>query len=113
MRSSDWSSDVCSSDLGFNNAFLRRKDPDRRFYGPVGRINRARLHDATAPIAGQQFHTAIGLKRIGCRTNHGIIARLGRGVFPGERLILTDRSEESRVGKECVSTCRSWWSPYQ
>src|SRR3546814_17977280 len=22
------------------------------------------------------------------------------------------RSEESRVGKECVSTCRSWWSPY-
>src|SRR3546814_18408079 len=23
-----------------------------------------------------------------------------------------DRSEERRVGKECVSTCRSWWSPY-
>src|SRR3546814_13259845 len=23
-----------------------------------------------------------------------------------------DRSEESRVGKECVSTCRSGWSPY-
>src|SRR3546814_18330948 len=23
-----------------------------------------------------------------------------------------DRSEESRVGKECVSTCRSRWSPY-
>src|SRR3546814_19069649 len=22
------------------------------------------------------------------------------------------RSEERRVGKECVSTCRSWWSPY-
>src|SRR3546814_15807314 len=21
------------------------------------------------------------------------------------------RSEESRVGKECVSTCRAWWSP--
>src|SRR3546814_15819155 len=30
------------------------------------------------------------------------------------RLILTapDRSEERRVGKECVSTCRSRWSPY-
>src|SRR3546814_1819309 len=25
---------------------------------------------------------------------------------------LTDRSEERRVGKECVSTCRSGWSPY-
>src|SRR3546814_4479463 len=24
-----------------------------------------------------------------------------------------DRSEERRVGKECVSTCRSRWSPYQ
>src|SRR3546814_15547497 len=24
----------------------------------------------------------------------------------------TDRSEERRVGKECVSTCRSRWSPY-
>src|SRR3546814_17646695 len=23
-----------------------------------------------------------------------------------------DRSEERRVGKECVSTCSSWWSPY-
>src|SRR3546814_13496045 len=29
-----------------------------------------------------------------------------------ERLILNDRSEERRVGKECVSTCRSRWSPY-
>src|SRR3546814_12340906 len=25
---------------------------------------------------------------------------------------LTERSEERRVGKECVSTCRSRWSPY-
>src|SRR3546814_18678675 len=24
----------------------------------------------------------------------------------------SERSEERRVGKECVSTCRSWWSPY-
>src|SRR3546814_19237222 len=24
----------------------------------------------------------------------------------------SDRSEERRVGKECVSTCRSWWSTY-
>src|SRR3546814_18438888 len=26
---------------------------------------------------------------------------------------LDERSEERRVGKECVRTCRSWWSPYQ
>src|SRR3546814_2866580 len=29
-----------------------------------------------------------------------------------ERQFLLDRSEERRVGKECVSTCRSRWSPY-
>src|SRR3546814_6853554 len=26
--------------------------------------------------------------------------------------LLADRSEERRVGKECVSTCRSRWAPY-
>src|SRR3546814_18236602 len=25
---------------------------------------------------------------------------------------LRERSDERRVGEECVSTCRSWWSPY-
>src|SRR3546814_20202987 len=32
--------------------------------------------------------------------------------FPDARLAPGERSEESRVGKECVSTCRSRWSPY-
>src|SRR3546814_15574645 len=27
-------------------------------------------------------------------------------------LVVASRSEERRVGKECVSTCRSWWAPY-
>src|SRR3546814_14766674 len=30
----------------------------------------------------------------------------------GQVQVLVDRSEERRVGKECVSTCRSRWSPY-
>src|SRR3546814_18580777 len=33
----------------------------------------------------------------------------GCGIEPGNRAV---RSEERRVGKECVSTCRSRWSPY-
>src|SRR3546814_14794810 len=37
-----------------------------------------------------------------------VIVRMG---FPGYFLIVADRSEERRVGKECVSTCRSRWSP--
>src|SRR3546814_9936195 len=37
-----------------------------------------------------------------------------RGVFNGlrKRKLAESRSEERRVGKECVSTCRSRWSPY-
>ena len=33
---------------------------------------------------------------------------LGIGILFG----FVPRSEERRVGKECVSTCRSRWSPY-
>src|SRR3546814_12671656 len=36
-----------------------------------------------------------------------------RRVDDGRReFVFRKRSEERRVGKECVSTCRSWWSPY-
>src|SRR3546814_15239537 len=34
------------------------------------------------------------------------------GDYVGEALVRLVRSEERRVGKECVSTCRSRWSPY-
>src|SRR3546814_13625588 len=33
-------------------------------------------------------------------------------AFLDTDLDLYIRSEERRVGKECVSTCRSWWSPF-
>src|SRR3546814_13227117 len=74
MRISDWSSDVCSSDLG-----------------PIHR------HERDVPAQCRQ------------RTRHGC-ARRERGAV-GQFLAQT-RSEERRVGKECVSTCRSRWSPY-
>src|SRR3546814_13755913 len=35
------------------------------------------------------------------------------GYYPTPRLLdLAHRSEDRRVGKECVSSCYSWWSPY-
>src|SRR3546814_17581099 len=44
--------------------------------------------------------------------NQLVYANTGPGV-PTDRVAkLTERSEERRVGKECVSTCRSRWSPY-
>src|SRR3546814_17369250 len=45
-----------------------------------------------------------------CRTN---AARHCLGSYNGEIVLKSGlRSEESRVGKGCVSTCRSWWSTY-
>src|SRR3546814_17183155 len=40
------------------------------------------------------------------------IAQLFAAQEPHMRNLAKDRSEERRVGKECVSTCRSRWSPY-
>src|SRR3546814_7850084 len=67
MRISDWSSDVCSSDLC--------PTPANPPAGTYRQSNRAK---------GSSGRSANGFRR----------------------------SEERRVGKECVSTCRSRWSPY-
>src|SRR3546814_2038486 len=75
MRISDWSSDVCSSDLA----------------APAGRACEVRHLGAahrTRPRPGEVCLYVVG----------------GHQLRP--------RSEERRVGKECVSTCRSRWSPY-
>src|SRR3546814_11876183 len=81
MRISDWSSDVCSSDLGTPPAAAAAE-------GPALALAGRRRAGAVVRIAGR-------------RVCHGRRARAG-----------PDRSEERRVGKECVSTCRSRWSPY-
>src|SRR3546814_15124705 len=47
------------------------------------------------------------------RDGREIVASDGQmPVDPGVGFALVERSEERRVGKECVSTCRSRWSPY-
>src|SRR3546814_3623258 len=79
MRISDWSSDVCSSDLQFRLPLFKHDDQfvRNRAVGPC-------------PLGGAHIaHT-----------------KAGAAGFAD------DRSEERRVGKECVSTCRSRWSPY-
>src|SRR3546814_11312575 len=84
MRISDWSSDVCSSDLGP----VRRRWP--------ARPKTARKAGATKP---ENLLAASPSSR-------------SPETRPGRYLQAGDRSEERRVGKECVSTCRSRWSPY-
>src|SRR3546814_14265784 len=88
MRISDWSSDVCSSDL---------RPPARRAErgGRVLRQHRDLRSVVRAP-AGPVLH----------RGDAGL-----HGAWQDPRRAGT-RSEERRVGKECISTCRSRWSPY-
>src|SRR3546814_19395899 len=97
MRISDWSSDVCSSDLDCS----RRVSP----LGPAapwqGRIRDAAVpirHLNAGPDAGRpQMHPLLAGPRTVDKT-------------PLKAYLLREcRSEERRVGKECVSTCRSRW----
>src|SRR3546814_2347653 len=78
VRISDWSSDVCSSDL-----LLPGETP----------------HIENALKPGELITSVTLPKPLG-----------GTHVY---RKVRDRRSEERRVGKECVSTCRSRWSPYQ
>src|SRR3546814_6402046 len=84
MRISDWSSDVCSSDLSAA-ATLSRRRRNRKY-------SRKDCSAITCP------------KLIG--------PPLAWGIQPAPEPIGPERSEERRVGKECVSTCRSRWSRY-
>src|SRR3546814_17951090 len=99
MRISDWSSDVCSSDLLFAGVGIRLIDFKLEF-GRIwdGDYSRIILADEISPD--------------GCRlwdmiTNEKLDKDRFRRDLGGE----VERSEERRVGKECVSTCRSRWSP--
>src|SRR3546814_14689995 len=121
MRISDWSSDVCSSDL-----FRRGENSYDLLYGDV----RVQPNPCLAPLSEGPFHAIeihpgdIGTKG-GLATNEhaqvlhtsgqpiaglyavgNVAASVTGRYYPGAR------SEERRVGKECVSTCRARWSPY-
>src|SRR3546814_19168431 len=86
MRISDWSSDVCSSDL-------ERATILRRWHDLV----LARQDDLALLLTLEQGKP-LGEARAEISFAASFIAWF--------------RSEERRVGKECVSTCRSRWSPY-
>src|SRR3546814_2043197 len=89
MRISDWSSDVCSSDLRLCDAEHRRARPRRDALFELPRLG---------VLFADPRDVADGGDEPPQRT--------------GQHARDDPRSEERRVGKECVSTCRSRWSPY-
>src|SRR3546814_14958091 len=101
MRISDWSSDVCSSDLQHFVAVAENAGLPIVLYNVPSRTGCDLLPETTARL---HTHRAI----IGIKEAVSAAERI-RALLPLRR---ADRSEERRVGKECVSTCRSRWSPY-
>src|SRR3546814_5509409 len=109
MRISDWSSDVCSSDLP------RRAPPRARrlqFGRHVGERELGVLE------IGDTLPELLAVPRIGDRLVEAALRAAKRAGADVETAAVephhrdAERSEERRVGKECVSTCRSRWSPY-
>src|SRR3546814_2461973 len=90
MRISDWSSDVCSSDL----------PPALRAGG--------------APTARPPVHEQLRDRALVEDPDPRlVVAELGLVLLlQRDDLLLQGRTEERRVGKECVSTCRYRWSSY-
>src|SRR3546814_12691091 len=100
MRISDWSSDVCSSDLLINAARGRHLvEPDLLEALQSGQLSGATLDVfATEPLPAEHPFWSHPLVTVSPHVASPTLART--------------RSEERRVGKACVSTCRSRWSPY-
>src|SRR3546814_11811134 len=113
MRISDWSSDVCSSDLvrrGGNlvvNEFIDALLSDLRF--------------DKVEMMGMRGPNAWSLHQARSADLWGYMLCAGKACFTVEGQnqfelsagdVVVVRSEERRVGKECVSTSRSRWSPY-
>src|SRR3546814_5094293 len=84
MRMSDLSSDVCSSDLD--------RVGERIFY-----VRKQEMRGFDSIFQSSKVMAAV--------------VREARRMAPLDAPLLIERSEERRVGKECVSTCRSRWSP--
>src|SRR3546814_19573020 len=102
MRSSDWSSDVCSSDLPRRGSFLKLV---------LGLIVLLILAMAAILLA-QRMHW---LPKTLAFSPEKIESGLTSVVLNKQKLVApehVDRSEERRVGKECVSKVRSRWTPY-
>src|SRR3546814_16204002 len=115
MRISDWSSDVCSSDLRnleqpvADLFVIAAQDrvaavDDRHLAAEFVEDARELIGDIAAARDDDALRQLVEMKDL-VRGDRMFAAREFGDIRPA-------RSEERRAGKECVSTCRSRWSPY-
>src|SRR3546814_3688557 len=95
MLISDWSSDVCASDLLALKAYVQQMGYND--VHPLVAFSGSVLADEVTPEEVTESSSLL---------NAGLNGRDLAQAFDTQ-----DRSDERRVGKECVSTCRSRWSP--
>src|SRR3546814_16373065 len=125
MLISDWSSDVCSSDLMFDPAFvdaiiegLDEEDAAhvQELVEPLHPANIADLFELLDSDRRRRLAAALGPRLDGdvlAEMNDWVRDDLIDALAPHEMADLApQRSAERRVGKGRVSTCRSRWSPY-
>src|SRR3546814_11914324 len=106
MRISDWSSDVCSSDLGPLFACV---DAVIEFAGTA--VDRQSDHAGGFPVSIWTTRLARpAWRRQGGPATETTGTDLWRAPGLGSSGVF--RAEELRVGTECVSTCNSRWVPY-
>src|SRR3546814_11882267 len=103
MRISDWSSDVCSSDLQYPK---RCGHYDDKSIVPVKEMAQ-KIHAVRDAVQDDDFVLIARTDGLAVEGYERTIERAHAYMEAG-----ADRSEERRVGKECVSTCRSRVSPY-
>src|SRR3546814_15064257 len=124
MRISDWSSDVCSSDLPIDPVrYIANRSSGRQGFAIAGAL--AAEGAAVTLIAGPvTLDTPVGVERVDVETAQEMANAVAKAL-PADAAVLvaavadwrTDaapqqiRPDERRGGKEGVSTCRSRWSP--
>src|SRR3546814_18183438 len=105
VRIRDWSSDVCSSDLGITAPVQLLAG------GPYCRT--LTFSSVTRPLVIRPSKS--GMNALIFSSLSTISMTRGRSSDSRRIFVVCsrlERSEERRVGKECVSQCRSRWSPY-
>src|SRR3546814_14497244 len=128
MRISDWSSYVCSSDLASGDATPYHAVPwfwSDQYDLKLQTVGLSLGYDATilrGDPAARSFSLiylkagrVIALDCVNATKDYVQGRRLVANAVVADPALLANicvRSEERRVGKECVSTCRSRWSPY-
>src|SRR3546814_20310986 len=130
MRISDWSSDVCSSDLKFvplaeearliapiGEWVLRTACDEAARWPPDVRIavnvSAEQLHNPhfVTTVAQALSQSELPPERLELEVTESVFLHEGTCATPVLERLLDPRPEGRRVGKECGSTCRYRWSP--